>query len=166
MPGPASDAIEIVRADAVDPAALVARVQERWGGETVVAHGDVLYPARESGFVALRGGDLLGHAAYRIEGDRCELVAIEAAPERQGIGSRLLAAVAAEARRAGCRQLWLTTTNDNLDAQRFYQRRGFRLAALRPGAVDAARATLKPEIPLAGGNGIPIRDEIDLEQSI
>ena len=57
--------------------------------------------------------------------------------------------------------LRLTTTNDNLDALRFYQRRGFRLQALRPGAVDAARA-YKPTISAVGEHGIPIRDELDL----
>jgi GNAT superfamily N-acetyltransferase len=62
-------------------------------------------------------------------------------------------------------RLRLTTTNDNLDALRFYQRRGFRLVALRPGAVDAARA-LKPEIPVTGAHGIPLRDELDLERAL
>ena len=60
------------------------------------------------------------------------------------------------ARRVGCTQVWLTTTNDNLDALRFYQRRGFRLARIRPGAMDAARASLKPEIPEVGSHGIPM----------
>jgi hypothetical protein len=59
--------------------------------------------------------------------------------------------------------VWLVTTNDNLDALRFYQRRGFRLAKLRRGAVDAARSRLKPTIPEVGSFGIPIRDEIVLE---
>jgi hypothetical protein len=58
------------------------------------------------------------------------------------------------------------TTNDNVDALRFYQRRGFRLRAVRPGAVDDARRTLKPEIPAVGEQGIPIRDEIELERAI
>ena len=68
-----------------------------------------------------------------------------------------------EARRARCRSVQLTTTNDNLDALRFYQRRGFRLVAVRPGAVDDARRTLKPAIPAIGSHGIPMRDELDLE---
>ena len=54
------------------------------------------------------------------------------------------------------------TTNDNLSALRFYQRRGFRLVKIWPGAVDAARKSLKPTIPQVGQNGIPIHDEIDL----
>jgi hypothetical protein len=70
----------------------------------------------------------------------------------------LLAEAKRIARAAGCTRLWLITTNDNVDALRFYQRRGFRLAALHAGAVDDSRARLKPEIPEAGLYGIAIRD--------
>ena len=73
----------------------------------------------------------------------------------------LIEAVRAEAKRLGCYQVMLTTTNDNIGALRFYQRRGFRLAAVRPGAVDRTRQR-KPEIPRTGDFGIPLRDEIDL----
>jgi ribosomal protein S18 acetylase RimI-like enzyme len=82
------------------------------------------------------------------------------------VGSALIAEVEQIARRAGCTRLWLITTNDNVDALRFYQRRGFRLAALRPGAVDDSRTRLKPEIPDVGDHDIPIRDELELEQEI
>ena len=66
--------------------------------------------------------------------------------------------------RASGRRVWLVTTNDNLEALRFYQRRGFRLAQLRCGAVDEARRHLKPAIPASGFFGIPVHDEIVLEQ--
>ena len=59
-------------------------------------------------------------------------------------------------------RLWLVTTNDNLDALRFYQRRGLRITAVAAGAVDEARK-IKPGIPLLGDHGIAIRDEITLE---
>ena len=88
-----------------------------------------------------------------------ELVAINAFSRYQGIGSALLRSIVD--RLEGFETLRLTTTNDNLDALRFYQRRGFRLQALRPGAVEAARAH-KPTISAVGEHGIPIRDEVDL----
>jgi hypothetical protein len=53
-----------------------------------------------------------------------------------------------------------------VDALRFYQRRGFRLVALHPGAVDDSRRRLKPEIPELGEYGIPIRDELVLEREL
>jgi N-acetylglutamate synthase-like GNAT family acetyltransferase len=74
----------------------------------------------------------------------------------------LIEAVAAAARASGCRRVWLITTNDNLTALAFYQKRGFVLTALHPNAVAASRK-LKPEIPLVAENGIPIRDELELE---
>ncbi len=74
--------------------------------------------------------------------------------------------VARLAAAAGCRRFWVLTTNDNVDALRFYQRRGFRLTAIRCGAVDQARRTLKPQIPMIGNYGIPIRDEIELAQDL
>lgn len=105
-------------------------------------------------------GDLEGLAAVSLR-DRpvAELVAINAFEKGRGIGTALIKAVAESLQGFGA--LRLTTTNDNLDALRFYQRRGFRLAAIRPGAVDAVRR-LKPSIPPLGDYGIPIRDEIDL----
>jgi hypothetical protein len=33
------------------------------------------------------------------------------------------------------------------------------------GAVDCSRASLKPEIPVVGAYGIPLRDEIELERA-
>jgi ribosomal protein S18 acetylase RimI-like enzyme len=142
-------------------------VAEHWGAEIVVAHGTRYHPAELPGFVAELNGKTAGLVTFHIAGDRIagdasEIVTLDSLIEGQGIGTALSEAVKAAAEAAGCRRLWLTTTNDNLRALGFYQKRGFRLVAVHPGAVDAARR-LKPEIPLIGNDGIPIRDEIELE---
>jgi ribosomal protein S18 acetylase RimI-like enzyme len=93
----------------------------------------------------------------------CEVISIDALEEGRGIGSALLLAVVYAAGSAGCRRVWLITTNDNVNALRFYQKRGFRLVALYPDAVTASRR-IKPEIPLVGNDGIPLRDELELEK--
>jgi GNAT superfamily N-acetyltransferase len=113
-------------------------------------------------FVCALDGELAGLAAYEVEADECELVSLDAFVARRGVGTALLEAVAAEARRASCRRLWLITTNDNLDALRFYQRRGMRLVAVHAGAIAESRR-LKPSISEVGAYGIPIRDELELE---
>lgn len=77
----------------------------------------------------------------------------------------LLAAVEEAARAAGCKRLWLITTNDNLAALRFYQRRGYALVAVHRAALDGARQ-LKPGIPLVGRSGVPLRDELELEKRL
>lgn len=137
-------------------------LREHWGDETMVVHGQVFHPAELPGFAARVNGRLAGLATYALQGDTCELISLDALESGRGIGSALLQTVTDAARAAGCRRLLLTTTNDNLKALRFYQRCGLRLCALRPGAVDEARK-IKPAIPLIGNDGLPLRDELDLE---
>ncbi len=132
-----------------------------WGAPEVVVHDDAFYPAALPGFIAERAGRIAGLVTFDVRPPVLEIVTINALDLYAGIGTMLIDAVRAEAKRRGCYQITLTTTNDNIGALRFYQRRGFRLAALRPGAVDRARQR-KPEIPRTGDFGIPLRDEIDL----
>jgi ribosomal protein S18 acetylase RimI-like enzyme len=136
-------------------------VAELWGSEAVAVHGTVFQPAELAGFIAERSGRLTGLLTYHVADDVLEIVTLNAIERRAGIGTLLIEAAVGKARRCGGREIRLTTTNDNIDALRFYQRRGFRLAELRPGAVDRSRQE-KPEIPTVGNYGIPLRDEIDL----
>lgn len=132
-----------------------------WGAPEVVVHDSVFHPADLPGFIAERAGRIAGLVTFEVRPGVLEIVTINALNLYQGIGTLLLEAVRAEAKRRGCHEVTLTTTNDNIGALRFYQRRGFRLAALRPGAVDRSREH-KTEIPRTGDFGIPLRDEIDL----
>jgi ribosomal protein S18 acetylase RimI-like enzyme len=132
-----------------------------WGAPEVAVHEGVFYPAALPGFIAERAGRIAGLVTFDVRGDVLEIATINALNQYQGVGTMLIEAVRAEARRRGCQHVTLTTTNDNIGALRFYQRRGFRLAAVRPGAVDRTRQR-KPEIPRTGDFGIPLRDEIDL----
>jgi GNAT superfamily N-acetyltransferase len=140
-------------------------IRARWGAETVVSRGAVWEPARLPGFVAEEGGRPVGLITYRDAHNECEIVTIDALVERAGVGTVLIEAVVAAARAARRTRVWLITTNDNLDALRFYQRRGFTLAALHRGAVAESRR-LKPSIPELGAHGIPIRDELELERRL
>jgi len=147
-----------------DRALVVGLLRTRWGSERMVANDAVFRPADHPGFLATMEAEPAGVLTYRIDGDQCEVTLLDTLEERQGVGTALLSAVARVAKAAGCSRLWLVTTNDNLHALRFYQRRGFRLVALRPGAIDRARRELKPEISLVGLEGIPIHDELELER--
>ena len=140
-----------------------ALVAEHWGADFVVVHGAIYRPHELPGFVAEDAhGQPLGLATYTIRDRGCELVTLNSLRERSGVGTALLDAVAGAARGAGCVRLWLITTNDNVHALAFYQKRGMRLVAVHRGAVDRSRG-LKPSIPLVGASGIPICDEIELE---
>jgi ribosomal protein S18 acetylase RimI-like enzyme len=138
-----------------------AHLDAGWGGPLQARRGELLDVLALPGFVADQGSTPVGLATYRLDEDECELALLEAFERGRGIGTALLDAVLVAA--AGCRRVWLVTTNDNLGALRFYQRRGFRLVELRAGAVDAARESLKPVIGRLGEHGIPIRDELELE---
>jgi GNAT superfamily N-acetyltransferase len=129
----------------------------------VARRGELVRPNDHPMLVAEVDGAPAGLVTYVAAADEWEVLTLHAVDRWHGAGSALIAAVADLARHAGARRLWLVTTNDNLDALRFYQRRGFRIRAIRPGAVDDARRTLKPEIPELGDHDIPLRDEIELE---
>jgi GNAT superfamily N-acetyltransferase len=133
------------------------------GALRVARRGELVAPLDHPMLVCEVEGVPEGLLTYVIDRSDCEILTIHARRRRNGVGTALIEAVRAVARERGCQRLWLVTTNDNVDAMRFYQRLGFRLSAIRSGAGDAARRSLKPEIPEIGDHGIPLRDEIDLE---
>jgi GNAT superfamily N-acetyltransferase len=140
-------------------------ISARWGSTIVVTRGVIHQTDGLPGFIAEGEGMRHGLITYRIDGTSCEIVTLDAGLERRGIGSALIEAVRAKALEARCLRLWLITTNDNTKAVRFYQNRGFRIVAVHENAVEASRK-LKPEIPLVGFDGIPIRDEIEMEVTL
>jgi ribosomal protein S18 acetylase RimI-like enzyme len=137
-------------------------VVERWGDSIVVGRGGVWHPAELPGFAAFDGDECIGLVTYEVDGPACEIVTIDALREGAGVGSALLEAVTEAARAAGCERVQLLTTNNNLRALAFYQKRGFRLVGLVPGAIDEERKR-KPSIPEVDSAGLPIRDELHLE---
>jgi ribosomal protein S18 acetylase RimI-like enzyme len=146
-----------------DRAWMAAFIDTRWGSSQVIVHGVAYEPHRLDGFLAEAGGNAVALATYIIQDGDCEVVTLDSTLERAGIGTALMAAVEVRARAQACRRVWLTTTNDNIDALAFYQKRGYVLRELRRDAVKESRR-VKPEIPLVGAHGIPLRDEIDLEK--
>jgi GNAT superfamily N-acetyltransferase len=141
------------------------RLTEWWGAPEIVNSDGVHDVSVLPALIALRDGRRIGLATYAIQDTDCELVTLNAVTPGAEVGSELLAAVGGAAARHGCTRLWLITTNDNVDALRFYQRRGLRLTGVRSGAVDRARAT-KPSIPEIGEYGIPLHDELVLERAL
>src|SRR2546429_3056456 len=122
-------------------------VAELWGSDLVAVHGSVLRPAELPGFIAERSRRVVGLLTYQLLGDVLEIVTLNAIERRAGIGTMLIEAAAGAARHFRCREGRLTTTNDNVDALRFYQRRGVPLAELRPGAVGRPPQEKAPNPP-------------------
>jgi ribosomal protein S18 acetylase RimI-like enzyme len=156
--------VELRKASAGDPA-VAAFLEER--GMVVVARRGELVDARARPAMAAReDGELAGVLSYELGPVECEILTLYVARRWSGVGSALVRAVTDVATAADCRRCWLVTTNDNVDALRFYQRRGFHLRTIRCGAVDEARRVLKPAIPLVGEYGIPLRDELELARDL
>ena len=138
------------------------KIVEAWEAEIVVVHGEVFRPAELPGFAALAGEEIVGLLTYRMDKDACEIMTLNSWCEGTGTGTALIEAARKAAKQGKCRRLFLVTTNDNTAALRFYQKQGFTIAGIRLDVMEQSRK-LKPEIPPTGADGIPIRDEIDLE---
>jgi len=135
---------------------------EHRGSVQVIAKGKTSRADELPGFIAQQGEQFLGLITYRIENYECEIVTLNSSIEGLGVGTELLKMAIQAAVEKTCKRVWAIVTNDNLNALRFFQTRGFRLAELYRNAVDITREE-HPEIPTHGFDSIPIRDEIEVE---
>ena len=156
-------------------------LDERWGTTQIVSRGKSVYGHLLPGFMAERpaiapdadedesdeaaAAENIGLVTVHIGDKECEITTLNSLTESAGVGSALVEAVENWAREAGIERLWLVTTNDNLAALKFWQRRGYELVTVHRNAIAEARR-IKPQIPITGLNGITIRDEIELEKRI
>jgi ribosomal protein S18 acetylase RimI-like enzyme len=138
---------------------------EHWGGEIMITRGNIYRPEQLEGFVIDDGAEWIGLLTFIIKDSELEVTSLDSLREGQGVGSILLNQVIQEARARDCSRIFLITTNDNLSALGFYQKRGFELVTLYRGAIDESRK-IKPSISLIGMNNIPLRDEIELEKKL
>jgi len=135
---------------------------EHWGGEEMLTRGNVYRPKQLDGFVVEDENEWVGLITFLIKDNECEVTSLDSLREGKGIATQLLDKAIQEARAGNCKRLFLITTNDNLHALGFYQKRGFEIVTIYRGAVNESRK-IKPTIPLVGMDGIPLRDEIELE---
>lgn len=140
-------------------------LSEQWGNPLIITRGVSHDASRLPAFVAELDGKKIGLLTYHIKDKKCEVVSMNATTKLSGVGTALLNAIVQEAKSKHCEKLWLITTNDNLDALRFYQRRQFCLVAIHSNVIEKSRR-IKPEMPLIGCFGITIRDELELERSL
>jgi GNAT superfamily N-acetyltransferase len=151
--------------EATDDDRVTARelFQRDFGSTRIVAFGDVMDIDTMPALVAVVHADPSGALAYRLFGDALHVVALATDPmwQRSGVGAHLIAEAELLARRLKLTRLVVSTTNDNLPALYFYQRRGYRLTELVPDSVISHTLQQHP-----GFAGIPVRDEIRLEKRL
>ncbi len=84
---------------------------------------------RGRGFVALRGGRVIGHLVIIPDLDRKEgeyLIFVDRRERNRGVGTRLTEAALRHAQALGLRALWLTVGTYNFPAIALYRKFGFR----------------------------------------
>ncbi len=143
-------------------------LQRNWHSTTIFSRGVRFEADALPAFVAFDPAvpdQPLGHLTYHVDAHGLEVITLAACESGLGVGTALMDRAEQEARSRGATRLFLTTTNDNLDALRFYQRRGMHIAAVHAGMMDRYRAAGEP-VPAIGKHGIPLRDEIELEISL
>lgn len=157
--------VKIRKIDGKDKKWIAKFIRKNWGSEKIVAHGKIFYPHNLPGFAAYAGKKVSGLITYDIKNNNLEIVTINAVVQGKGIGTALLKSIERVAHKLKCKKIWLITTNDNIDALAFYQKSGFIIDKIHKKALDFSRK-IKPEIPLIGNYGIPLRDEIELRKFI
>ncbi|WP_303985545.1 GNAT family N-acetyltransferase [Niallia circulans] len=140
--------------------------QSHWGSPEMVLSTGIYDCSALDGFIAWnKEGEMIGLITYILRDTECEIISLDSIEEGRGVGTKLLHTVEQTAKQAPCDQVKIITTNDNLLALKFYQKRGYCLAELLKDAVKEARK-IKPEIPFLGNDGIPIRDEVVLVKNL
>lgn len=139
---------------------------KHWGSPEMVISSGVFRCDELDGFAIVdEENEIIALITYKLEGNECEIISLDSVVEGNGHGTSLLKAVEEIAKKKSCLQIKCITTNDNLHALGFYQKRGYKLTKLLVNAVDEARK-IKPDIPLIADNGIPIRDELLLVKNM
>jgi ribosomal protein S18 acetylase RimI-like enzyme len=137
-------------------------ISEHWFSTDMVVRGELVDMTSLDCFVIHDSEAIIGLLTYRIKDDECEIMSLDSLNEKQGIGTNLLNTVIEIASKNKCTKVKLITTNDNVNAIRFYQKRGFDMVKLYHNALDTSR-NLKPSIPLLGDFNIPLKHEIEFE---
>jgi ribosomal protein S18 acetylase RimI-like enzyme len=143
----------------------ITQIIKNWGGEIIVTRGKIHSANTLEGILANTDEEIAGICLYNIVNKECEIVLLEVFKENKGIGTSLIKKTIETARNNNCNRIWLITTNDNIDAMRFYQKKGFCLSNIYVNGFEVTRK-IKKEVPSLGNYDIPIRDEIEFEMKI
>lgn len=137
-------------------------IKKNWYSTDMFVGGDIIDMTTIDGIVVYEEGKIVALETYRIKDKECEIISLDSLKEGQGIGTELINRVIQIAKDNLCKRVKVITTNDNIHAIEFYQKRGFDMFKLYHNAVNRARQ-MKPSIPLLGDNNIFINHEIEFQ---
>jgi N-acetylglutamate synthase-like GNAT family acetyltransferase len=155
--------MEFIEKTKKDNEAVLEIIKGYGSSDIFVSRGKAHKALELDGVLVYEDGKIIGLGLYSIKND-CEIVLLETFVQNKGIGTKIIENIKEIAKIKNCNRVWLITTNENINAIKFYQKRGFRISNIYINALEEARK-INPEIPLIG-DGIEIRDEIEFEIKI
>lgn len=154
--------MEYVKIDMQNRARINSFIVKHWFSTEMIIRGTIIDMTKVDGIIALEDDNIVGLLTYAISDKICEIISLDSTFEGKGIGTSLINKMIFIAKEAGCKKVIVVTTNDNVKAIGFYQKRGFDMAHLYRNAMDISRK-IKPSIPLIGDGEIPLKHEIEFE---
>ena len=95
-------------------------IRDHWFSTNMVVRGKIFDLSKAEGFAAMEDDRIIGLVTYEVRGEICEILSLDSLAERRGIGTALVGKVTETAKGRGCAKIVLITTNDNLNAMRFW----------------------------------------------
>lgn len=140
-------------------------IRKHWLSTEMIIRGNIIDMTQVDGLVIFDNEEIIALLTYIIKHDICEIISLNSLVKKKGIGSLLIEKIIAIANQRHCKKIIVITTNDNINAIRFYQKRGFDMVKVYRNSLDDSRK-LKSSIPLIGENNIPLQHEIEFEYNI
>lgn len=147
--------MKVVHTNDINKQVLIDLFIDNWGDDEMVVSSGTYQLSDLPGFVAFDEVEIIGVITYIIRNDQIEIISLDSFRENVGIGSHLLKKLEEISEEKDITNISVITTNDNLNALKFYQKRGYSITKVIPNAVEKARKQ-KPSIPQFAENGIPI----------
>ena len=115
--------LEITQISDKDKSLIADFIRKHWGSSFSVSRGKIYHIVDLQGFICKQNNKIAGLITYHIVKKDCEIVTLNSEIENEGLGTRLINKVINVAKTNQCKRVWLITTNDNVNAIRFYQKR-------------------------------------------
>lgn len=139
-------------------------ISSQWFSTDMVIRGKVVDMTSVDGIVCYDDKEIVGLITYDLN-CYCEILSLDSLIENKGIGTELIEWVINIVCNNNINKIKVITTNDNIDAIKFYQKRGFDMIKIYHNAIEESRK-LKPTNPLLGNYDIPIKHEIEFQKLI
>lgn len=102
-------------------------ILKNWFSTTMAVRGRIVDMTKLDGIIAIENNKIIGLITYEIVDGELEIMSLDSIYEKHGIGTKLINNVFQIAKDNNCIKIKLITTNDNINAIKFYQKRGFNI---------------------------------------